>query len=108
MRRLADRVGLEHLETVFSTNGTFWTWTFHSLLHGRVPARINDAVFPSDARFIENSLWNVARIGAFSALDAANVLVTGRSANMLVILRKPVLSGDFVASALRRKENDRS
>ena len=89
VRRLADRVGLEHLETVFSTNGTFWTWSFHSLLRGRVPARINDAVFPSDRRFIENSLWNVARIGAFSALDAANVLLTRRSANMLVILRKP-------------------
>ena len=89
VRRLADRVGFEHLETVFSTNGTFWTWSFHSLLRGRVPARINDAVFPSDSRFVENSLWNVARIGIFSALDAANVLVTRRSANMLVILRNP-------------------
>jgi SAM-dependent methyltransferase len=88
-RRLADRAGFEHLETVFSTNGTFWTWSFHSLLHGRLPARVNDALFPSDARFIENSFWNVARIGAFSALDAANVLLTRRSSNMLVILRKP-------------------
>jgi SAM-dependent methyltransferase len=88
-RTLAHRAGFEHLDTVFSTNGTFWTWSFHSLLHGRVPARITDALFPSDARFVKNSLWNVARIGAFSALDAANVLLTGQSSNMLVILRKP-------------------
>lgn len=89
VRRLAERAGFEHLDTRFSTNGTFWTWTCHSALHGRVPARINDALFPSDDRFIRNSLGNIARIGAFSLLDAANIVVTGRSSNMLVILRKP-------------------
>jgi len=89
VRRLADRVGFEHLATCFSTNGTFWTWTFHSLLNGRIPASVNDAVFPSDFRFVSNTLWNVARIGAFSLVDAANVAITRRSSNMLVILRKP-------------------
>lgn len=88
-RQLAARAGFEHLATCFSTNGTFWTWTCHSLLRGRVAAGINDAVFPSDFRFVRNSLWNVARIGAFSLLDAANVALTRRSSNMLVILRKP-------------------
>lgn len=88
VRRLADRIGFDHRATHFSTNGTFWTWTCHSLLHGRIPARVNDAVFPSDFRFVRNSLWNVARIGTFSLLDAANVALTGRSSNMLVILRK--------------------
>ena len=87
--RLADRAGFEHVATMFSTNGTFWTWTFHSLLHGRIPAGINDAVFPSDFRFVRNTLWNVARIGAFSLIDAINVALTGRSSNMLVVLRKP-------------------
>ena len=89
VRQLADRVGFEHLATCFSTNGTFWTWTFHSLLNGRIPASVNDAVFPSDFRFVSNTLWNVARIGAFSLVDAANVALTRRSSNMLVILRKP-------------------
>jgi SAM-dependent methyltransferase len=88
-RRLASRAGFEHLATCFSTNGTFWTWTFHALLQGRIPARVNDAVFPSDFRFVANTLWNVARIGAFSLLDAVNVAIAGRSSNMLVILRKP-------------------
>ena len=43
VRKLAERAGFEHVETCFSTNGTFWTWTFHSLLRGRVSARVNDA-----------------------------------------------------------------
>ena len=89
-RTLAERAGFEHLETSFSTNGTFWTWTFHSLLRGRWPAGLNDAVFPSDYRFIKNHPWNVARIGLFSCVDAINLVVTGQSSNMLVILRKPV------------------
>lgn len=88
-RRLAADLGFEHVATCFSTNGTFWTWTFHSLLTGRLPASLNDALLPSDFRFVRNTLWNVARIGAFSLLDAANVLFTGRSSNMLVMLRKP-------------------
>lgn len=88
-RRLAEATGFEHLATCFSTNGTFWTWTFHALLHDRIPARVNDALFPSDFRFVRNTLWNVARIGAFSLLDAANIACTRRSSNMLVILRKP-------------------
>jgi SAM-dependent methyltransferase len=87
--RLADRAGFEHLATCFSTNGTFWTWTFHALLNGRVPAWVNDALFPSDRRFVSNTLWNVARIGAFSMVDAANIALTRCSSNMLVILRKP-------------------
>jgi len=89
VRRLAARTGFEHLATCFSTNGTFWTWTFHALLKGRIPAGVNDALFPSDSRFVRNTLWNVARITAFTLLDAANVAITRRSSNMLVILRKP-------------------
>jgi len=88
-RQLADRAGFEHLETTFSTNGAFWTWTFHSLLHGRCPAALNDAIFPSDYRFIKSHPWNIARIGLFSCFDAANVVLTGQSSNMLVVLRKP-------------------
>jgi SAM-dependent methyltransferase len=90
VRTLARRAGFAHVETCFSTNGTFWTWTFHSLLRGRVSAGLNDAVFPSDCRFIQNNVWNIARIGAFSLLDAMNRVFTGQSSNMLVILRKPL------------------
>ncbi len=88
-RALAQRAGFEHLETSFSTNGTFWTWSFHSLFRGRLPARVNDALFPSDYRFVESNVWNIARIGLFTLFDVANVLLTKQSSNMLVILRKP-------------------
>jgi 2-polyprenyl-3-methyl-5-hydroxy-6-metoxy-1,4-benzoquinol methylase len=90
-RTLAERTGFEHLHTGFSTNGTFWTWTFHSLLRRRWPAALNDALFPSDYRFIRNNPWNIARIGLFTAIDLINVKLTGQSSNMLVILRKPAL-----------------
>lgn len=89
-RRLADRVGFEHLETSFSTNGTFWTWSFHSWLRGRIPARWNDAIFPSDYRFIESNAWNILRIGLFTVFDMANLALTRQSSNMMVILRKPL------------------
>ncbi len=99
VRTLAARAGFEHVETCFSTNGTFWTWTCHSLLRGRVAPRANDALFPSDYRFIRNTLWNVARIGAFAMLDVANRIATGQSSNMLVILRKPAHAPEAEASA---------
>lgn len=88
-RVLAERAGFEILEIAYSTNGTFWTWSFHSLFQGRLPAGWNDAIFPSDYRFIESNPWNIARIGLFTFFDAANVLLTKQSSNMLVILRKP-------------------
>ncbi len=88
-RRLGERVGFEHLETCFSTNGTFWTWTFHSLTLPWLGRRLSDALFPSDHRFIESSLWNIARIAAFTYLDKANCLLLGQSSNMLCIFRRP-------------------
>jgi hypothetical protein len=32
----------------FSTNGTFWVWSFHAALLGRISAKWNDRLFPSD------------------------------------------------------------
>ena len=89
--RAARRVGFEHVETCFSTNSQFWIWSFHSLLIRFLPRRICDAMFPSDHRFVKSSLWMVLRGGVFTAMDMLNVLSTGRSSNMAVILRKPEL-----------------
>lgn len=86
---LGEKTGFEHVETCFSTNGTFWTWSFHSFLKGKVPDWLNDAVFPSDQRFVESNAWNVVRIGGFTIVDLLNVIVTGQSSNMLAIYRKP-------------------
>lgn len=93
-RKLGERAGFEHVETRFSTNGTFWTWSFHSLFRGRIPDAWNDAIFPSDYRFVESNAWNIARIGLFTVFDALNLVFTRRSSNMLVILRKPPSPGD--------------
>jgi len=88
-KQLGERVGFEHLETCFSTNGTFWTWTCHSLSKNLLGDRLSDALFPSDHRFIESNLWNILRIGAFTYLDKANCLLFRQSSNMLCIYRRP-------------------
>jgi 2-polyprenyl-3-methyl-5-hydroxy-6-metoxy-1,4-benzoquinol methylase len=87
--RAARRVGFEHVETLFSTNSQFWIWSFHSLLSGLLPRNLCDALFPSDHRFVKSGIWTVLRGGFFTAVDTLNVLLTGRSSNMAVILRKP-------------------
>ena len=89
--RAARRVGFEHLETSFSTNSQFWIWSLHSLLGTSLPARLTDWLFPSDHRFVKSSVWTVLRGGFFTAVDMFNVVVTGRSSNMAVILRKPMV-----------------
>ena len=87
--RAAKRVGFEHLETCFSTNGQFWIWSFHSVLTQILPRRLCDWLLPSDHRFVKSSAWMVLRGGFFTVVDMINVLCTGRSSNMAVILRKP-------------------
>ena len=89
--RAARRVGFEHLETGFSTNSQFWVWSLHSLLGRILPRTVCDVLFPSDHRFVKSSLWTILRGGFFTALDIFNVVFTGRSSNMAVILRKPVV-----------------
>jgi 2-polyprenyl-3-methyl-5-hydroxy-6-metoxy-1,4-benzoquinol methylase len=89
-RTMAELAGFEFLEASFSTNGMFWTWSFHSALQERFGRRAwNDTLLPSDHRFIESNLLNLARFGAFLFLDIFNLLTQGRSANMLVVCRKP-------------------
>jgi SAM-dependent methyltransferase len=86
--RAAKRAGFEHVETCFSTNSQFWIWSFHSLLLQFLPRRVCDALFPSDHRFVKSGLWMVLRGGFFTAVDMLTVICTGRSSNMMVILRK--------------------
>jgi len=89
--RAAQRVGFEHLETRFSSNSQFWSWSMHSKLIGLLPPKLNNALFPSDHRFIKSSLWLLARGGFFTLFEMLlNVLLLRRSANMTVFLRKPL------------------
>ena len=87
---MGERAGFEFLEASFSSNGMFWTWSFHSYLQERFGrADWNDRIFPSDHRFIESSLPNMIRMGALLPLDILNVAIQRRSCNMLVVFRKP-------------------
>ena len=86
---LGERTGFEHVETSFSTNGAFWTWSFHSRLQNTLPSRWNDRIFPSDHRFIDSNPGNLARASLFALFDLATLAVSRQSANMLCIFRKP-------------------
>jgi 2-polyprenyl-3-methyl-5-hydroxy-6-metoxy-1,4-benzoquinol methylase len=87
-RRLADLTGFQHVATSFSTNGTFWIWSLHSSLRGRLADRWNDRLFPSDHRAVETNAWNFLTAAGFAFLDMAMAFFTRQSANMLCIFRK--------------------
>jgi hypothetical protein len=86
---LGERTGFEHVATSFSTNGTFWAWSFHSSLRGKISDKWNDRLFPSDHRVVESKLWNLALIAIFTVFDLMNVVFARQSANMLCVFRKP-------------------
>jgi len=88
-KMLGERSGFEHVGTSFSTNGTFWVWSFHSLLQDKISAKWNDRIFPSDHRLVESKLWNLVLMAGFAACDVLNVLFAKQSANMFCIFRKP-------------------
>ncbi len=87
-RTLGERTGFEHLETRFSTNGTFWGWTLHALAEARFGRSLADRVFPSDHRVVAAGLGSVLRNGLLTVFDALNQLWHRETANMLVIYRK--------------------
>jgi SAM-dependent methyltransferase len=86
---LGERTGFVHVETSFSTNGTFWAWSLHSSLTNTISSKWNDRLFPSDHRTVDSNLWNLSCIALFSLFDLMNVLFSKQSANMLCIFRKP-------------------
>jgi SAM-dependent methyltransferase len=88
---LGERTGFAHVETSFSTNGTFWTWSCHSSMKNKISSKWNDRLFPSDHRVVESSLWNLGSIAFFSLFDLANIVFARQSANMLCVFRKPAI-----------------
>ncbi len=88
IQMLAERNGFELVDTIYSTNGVFWVWSLHSWLLDLLGKRIADTLCPSDHRFVDSKILNLARLGAGTFLDRMNLLLTGQSANMTVILRK--------------------
>lgn len=87
-RCLGELTGFRHVDTSFSTNGTFWIWSLHSSLRGMLPRDWNDRLFPSDHRAVETNAWNFLTAAGFAFFDMAMVLAARQSANMFCIFAK--------------------
>lgn len=86
---LAQKSGLEHIDTAFSTNGVFWQWSMHSILQEKIGRTFADALFPSDHRMTGSGPINIARLALLTGFDIANNILFKSSANMLAVFRKP-------------------
>jgi SAM-dependent methyltransferase len=86
---LAERVGLRLERVEYQPNPIFWVWSCHSWLRDRFPGRRwPDRLFPPVGIF-GSSLQSFVLLSAFTVLDLALRLVTGRTASIAVELRKP-------------------
>jgi SAM-dependent methyltransferase len=89
LRGLADSVGLEVERVEYHVNPVFWVWTCHSWLSDRFPdRRWPDRLFPTIDIF-HPSLQSFVLLSAFTSVDLAQRLLTGRTASMAADLRKP-------------------
>lgn len=93
-KSLGAQSGFELLEASYSNNPTFWVWTFHSMLEPVIGRKVADFFLPSDHRFVNSRLTTVGRLAFFTFWDMANVIFTGKSANMMCIFRKPSTQAD--------------
>jgi SAM-dependent methyltransferase len=67
---------------------TFVIWSLHSFLVNRGFKRMADALFPSDDRYMKTTLINVARHGLAQIVSRIEGLITGKTACMVVVIRK--------------------
>jgi 2-polyprenyl-3-methyl-5-hydroxy-6-metoxy-1,4-benzoquinol methylase len=86
-RALAEKTGFEVVRIEYMPSAVFWVWTMHSMLFDR-SRRLADALFPPVNIFLGGSPWIWSLLGAFTALDLVNLRLTGRTANMRLLLRK--------------------
>jgi hypothetical protein len=84
-----EGTGFRWLKTSFSTNGVFWGFSLHSFLLSLFGRKFADALVPSDHRIVNNSFFTFLRISTFTLLDAVNLLLFRKSANMMVLFQKP-------------------
>ncbi|MBA2342338.1 MAG: class I SAM-dependent methyltransferase [Thermoleophilaceae bacterium] len=89
LRRLAESVGLEIERVEYEPNPIFWVWSCHSWLKSRRPGwSWPDRAFPPVGIFTP-SFQSFVLQSAFTCLDFALRLATGKTASMAVALRKP-------------------
>jgi SAM-dependent methyltransferase len=84
---LAHSVGLEVERVEYQPNPVFWVWTMHSLLDDRSP-RLADRLFPPVGVF-RPSVQSFVLLSAFTIVDLALRVMTGKTASMSVEMRKP-------------------
>jgi 2-polyprenyl-3-methyl-5-hydroxy-6-metoxy-1,4-benzoquinol methylase len=83
---LADKTGFAIESITYMPSAIFWVWTMHSLLATR-SRRAADVLFPPVDIFLRGTPWNVALLSTFTAIDLANIAVTGRCSSMRILLR---------------------
>jgi len=89
LEALATQVGLRMERVEYQVNPIFWVWTCHSWLKSRFPdSRWPDRLFPTIGIF-HKSPRSFLLLSAFTAVDLALRLVTGKTASMAMELRKP-------------------
>jgi len=85
---LAESIGLTVERVEYQPNPIFWVWTCHASLRQRFPGRRwPDRAFPPVGIFAP-SLQSFVLLSAFTVVDIALRLVTGRTASMAVEMRK--------------------
>jgi len=88
LRKLAENAGLEFVGVRFYLIPILWIWSLH-LLGTKLGARqLTDALFPPHEHQCSSLQW-FALTGGFTAVDFLLRLLTGQTACMFMILRKP-------------------
>jgi 2-polyprenyl-3-methyl-5-hydroxy-6-metoxy-1,4-benzoquinol methylase len=98
LARLGQSVGLDVERVEYQANPIFWNWSFHSLLHARLPAAA-DVLFPPVAIF-HASARSFLLLSIFTIADLALKTLTGKTASMAVSLRKPKDGAKVAASSI--------
>jgi 2-polyprenyl-3-methyl-5-hydroxy-6-metoxy-1,4-benzoquinol methylase len=83
---LARRSGFEVVDITYYPAAVFWIWTMHSLLGARAPA-LADRLFPPVSIYTRGSLWNFSILTAFTLLDYAALILSGRTSVMRLLLK---------------------
>lgn len=97
--RLAEAVGLRAERVDYDVNPVFWNWTAHSWLRDRFPrSSWPDRLFPTVDIF-HPSAQSFGLLSAFTIIDQLLKRVTGKTASMTALLRKPTTAGATTAGA---------
>lgn len=88
LNHLASQLALKVMRVEYQPNPIFWVWTCHSWLRDRRPTwQWPDRVFPPVDIF-KSSAWSFFLLSFFTVFDIILRGITGRTASIMVELRK--------------------